>query len=231
MEIKISANSERNAVNAEDAALAEVDRLNKILSGYDNSSEFSRWMKADKKPIAVSTQLYEVLSLFEQWRIKSSGALDASAETISKLWRDAGKQNRVPASAEIINAVKLVRKQHYILNEQDHTAQRFDDAPLILNSFAKSYIMNKAANAVLASGGVAGVVVNIGGDILVLVSIMNRSMLAILKRMRRTIHRWHGSKSITRLLQPAVTTGAVNLLEVKGIHILLTPVPEYLQAG
>ncbi|MGI8634628.1 MAG: DUF2271 domain-containing protein, partial [Segetibacter sp.] len=60
-----------------------------------------------------------------------------------------------------------VRQQHYILNEQNHTAQRLDDAPLILNSFTKSYIMNKAANAALATAGATGVVVNIGGDILI----------------------------------------------------------------
>ena len=167
MEIKIAADGEQHATKAENAALAEVDRLNKILSGYDASSEFSRWMKAEKKPVAVSPELYEVLSLFEQWRIKSNGALDASAETIDKLWRDAARQNRLPSAAEISNAVYVVRQQHYILNGQSHTAQRLDDAPLILNSFAKSYIMNKAANVAMAAVGVSGLVVNIGGDILV----------------------------------------------------------------
>lgn len=167
MQIKIAANSGQNAAKAEDAALAAVDRLNKIFSGYDPSSEFSRWMKAGKKPIAVSSELYDVLSLFEQWRIISNGALDASAETISKVWRDAAKQNRLPSSAEIKNAVNEVRQQHYMLNGQNHTAQRLDDAPLILNSFTKSYIMNKAANAAMAKAGVTGLIVNIGGDILV----------------------------------------------------------------
>jgi FAD:protein FMN transferase len=167
MEIKIAADAQQHAAKAEKAALAEMDRLNKILSGYDPSSEFSRWMKADKKPVPVSPELYEVLALFEQWRIKSNGALDASAETISKVWRDAAKQNRLPSSEEIANAVNRVRQQHYILNVQNHTAWRISDAPLILNSFAKSYIMNKAANAAMAVEGVTGLVVNIGGDILV----------------------------------------------------------------
>jgi FAD:protein FMN transferase len=167
MEIKIASSNKQYAVKAEQVALAEVDRLNKILSGYDSSSEFRRWMMADKKQVAVSPELYEVLSLFEQWRIKSNGALDASAETISKLWRDAAKQNRLPSSTEIANAVNTVHQQHYILNGKNHTAQRTDDAPLILNSFAKSYIMNKAADAALATQGVTGLVLNIGGDIIV----------------------------------------------------------------
>ena len=167
MEIKIAAHREQAANEAEDAALAEVDRLNKILSGYDPSSEFSRWLKAEKKSIAVSPELYEVLSLFEQWRVKSKGALDASAETVSQLWRRAAKQNQLPSTVEIENAVEAVHQQHYILNEENHTAQRTSDAPLILNSFAKTFIMNRAANAALSVKGVDGVVVNIGGDIVV----------------------------------------------------------------
>ena len=167
MEMKMSADAEPQATKAEDAALREVDRLNKILSGYDAGSEFSRWMKAGKAPVAVSAELYEVLALFEQWRVKSDGALDASAETVSKLWREAAKQNRQPTAAEIATAVAAVQQQHYVLNAQTRTARRTSDAPLILNSFAKSYIMNKAAQAALTTPGVDGVVLNIGGDILV----------------------------------------------------------------
>jgi FAD:protein FMN transferase len=167
MEIKVSANGERTAVKAEVLALAEIDRLNRILSGYDCSSEFSRWMNGGKIPVVVSTELFDVLSLFEQWRVKTHGALDASAETISKTWRIAAKQNRVPSSIEIADALKAVHQQHYILNRKNHTAQRTSDASLILNSFAKSYIMDRAANVALSVQGVDGVVLNIGGDIVV----------------------------------------------------------------
>ncbi|MGZ3763759.1 MAG: DUF2271 domain-containing protein [Mucilaginibacter sp.] len=167
LEIKIDAASDQQAAKAEDAALNEIDRLNKILSGYDKTSEFSRWMKTKGQPVVVSPELYQVLSLFEQWRLKSNGALDAAAETISKVWRDAAKENRVPSSTEIANAVSAVKQQHYILNEQNHTGLRTSEAPLILNSFAKSYIMDNAANAAMATQGVNGLVINIGGDILV----------------------------------------------------------------
>ena len=166
-EMKVAADAARPAEQAETAALHEVDRLNKILSGYDANSEFSRWLRAGQKPVAVSAELYEVLDLFEQWRVKSDGALDASAETVSQLWREAAKQNRQPTEAEIAAAVAAVHQQHYVLNAENHTAQRLSTAPLVLNSFAKSYILNKAAGAALATPGVRGVVLNIGGDILV----------------------------------------------------------------
>ena len=167
LEIKLDASTEPAATQAEAAALREVDRLNKILSGYDASSEFSRWLKAPQTPVAVSPELYEVLALFEQWHLKSHGALDASAETVSKVWRDAARQNRRPSDAEIAAAVQAVRQPHYLLNAQTHTAQRLSSAPLVLNSFAKSYILSKAADAALATPGVSGLVLNMGGDIVV----------------------------------------------------------------
>lgn len=166
-EIKIKAQTDAGAQKAEAAALDEIDRLNKILSGYDADSEFSRWMRAPQKQVKVSAELYEVLALFDSWREKTGGALNASAETINKLWRDAAVKNRLPTSAQISNALARVHQQHYVLNAKNHTALRSDDAPLMLNSFTKSYIMNKAATAAMAVSGVNGLVLNIGGDILV----------------------------------------------------------------
>jgi len=167
MEIKILSAKEALATKAEEAAMKEIDRLNKILSGYDANSEFSHWMQSGGKAVVVSPELFEVLSLFEQWKIKTNGALDASAETISKVWKQAAKENHLPSDAQMKNAVMQVQQQHYILNEANHTAQRLTNAPLILNSFAKSYIMNKAADVALSVKGAEAVVLNIGGDIVI----------------------------------------------------------------
>ncbi len=167
LEIKIAAGNNQSARKAEAAALAEIDRLNKILSGYDASSEFSRWMQTTHQPVKVSAELFEVLRLFQQWRSQTRGALDPAAETISQLWKQAARANKLPAEAEIQQAVKTVQQQHYILDAVHQTATRTSDAPLVLNSFAKSYIMHKASEKSLAVSGVQGVVVNIGGDIVV----------------------------------------------------------------
>src|SRR5260221_6656194 len=156
-EFKALASTPAKAEAAEKAALTEIDRLNKILSGYDASSEFSVWMHGEKIPVKVSPELFEVLSLFDKWRIQSSGALDASAEVIGRVWKAAAKNNQQPTPQELSEAVAIVKQSHWKLDEVNHTATHLDDAPLMLNSFAKSYIINKACNAVLASGGITGV--------------------------------------------------------------------------
>ena len=57
--------------------LAEIDRLDKILSGYDTASEFRRWAATRNEAIRVSPELFEVLALFDTWRERTGGALDA----------------------------------------------------------------------------------------------------------------------------------------------------------
>src|ERR1700722_6674034 len=74
MELKISAVSPTEAANAEAAVLNEISRMGKILSAYDPISEFSQWLKTSQQPIHVSAELFEVLSLFDQWRIRTDGA-------------------------------------------------------------------------------------------------------------------------------------------------------------
>src|SRR6516162_7141316 len=71
MEIKVSAPSSSEDAKAETAALQEIDRLSRILSGYDPSSEFSHWLKSSGEAVRVSKELFEVLSLFDDWRSRT----------------------------------------------------------------------------------------------------------------------------------------------------------------
>jgi len=167
MELKTFAPSENEASLANAAAITEIDRLNRILSGYDSSSEFSRWFRTTGRPVSISPELFEVLGLFDQWRISTHGALDASAEAITRLWKLSASQHRVPTEEEISEATAEVKRTHWILDPTTRTATHLDNTPLMLNSFAKSYIIKHAAAAAMAKGKVDAIVVNIGGDIVV----------------------------------------------------------------
>ncbi|WP_082435208.1 DUF2271 domain-containing protein [Pedobacter sp. Hv1] len=168
LEFKFTSNTEAEAEKAETAALAEINRLSAVFSAYDTNSEFSRWMKQDlNKPVKVSKELFDMLSLFEQWKNRTHGALDASAAVAGKLWVDAAKKQQLPTKAEMNAAVATMQQTHYQLNQQNSTATRLSNAPLVMNTFAKSYIINLACDAALASSKVRAVVVNIGGDLVI----------------------------------------------------------------
>jgi thiamine biosynthesis lipoprotein ApbE len=178
MEIKVSASSQQEASRAETAALTEISRLSKILSAYDPDSEFSHWLKTSGQAIPVSKELFEVLSLFDEWRKKTNGALDASAEVITRLWKLAAVKQELPSQEELQHALREVAQVHWKLDAATQTAIHLTNTPLMLNSFAKSYIIRHAAEVAKASGNIDAVIVNIGGDLVALGQVKENVMIS-----------------------------------------------------
>ena len=166
-ELKVLASSAESAARAEAAALREIARQTAILSSWSADSEFSRWFRTRDRAVAVSPELLEVLGTFDTWRERTGGALDAAAEAVTRAWKSAEKQGRTPTREELDRAVAAVRQQHWRLDPAAHTATHLSDTPLALNSFVKSYIMDRAAKAALGTAGVSAVVLNIGGDLVI----------------------------------------------------------------
>lgn len=167
MELKLSAASDESAKLAEAAALAEIHRLNAILSGYDNTSEFSRWAATSGQPVPVSLELLHVLAFWDDWRTRTKGALTPAAESISRIWRTAEKAGQLPSPADLAQAVAVARGSQWTLDPDRNTATHTGHAALRLNSFTKSYIVERAADAALNTPGIDAVVLNIGGDLVV----------------------------------------------------------------
>ena len=76
LELKILSPSEKDSsfYTAETAALKEIGRLDKILSGYDKTSEFSRWQQTSGQAVPISPELFEV-----RWISSISGGYVAAA--------------------------------------------------------------------------------------------------------------------------------------------------------
>jgi thiamine biosynthesis lipoprotein ApbE len=178
LELKLNASTAGSAALAEAAVLREIARQAGILSSYDPQSEFSRWQRTPVGPVRVSPELLEVLGLFDTWRQRSNGALDASAEAVVRVWKTAAAQQRLPTPEETAGAVAMVRQAHWRLDTAAGTAERLDTTPIALNSFAKSYIASRAGTAAMQQDGVTGVVVNLGGDLVVRGPVAERVSIA-----------------------------------------------------
>lgn len=166
-ELKVVASSWQLASTAERVALAEIDRLNSILSTYDPTSEVCRWQKTLNNEVSISTELFEVLILFDQWKVKSGGALNASAGIASALWKKASDNQVLPTAEELALATVAMNRPQWELNTTHRTATHLSTDPLVLSSFVKSYIINKVSEKIMSLPGVTGAVINIGGDIMV----------------------------------------------------------------
>lgn len=182
------------AEKAESAVLVEIARNSKILSTYDPTSEVSQWMKTSHQAVRVSPELFAVLNLFDQWKMRSNGALDASAEVVSRLWKSTAKQNRIPNAEEISAALFELKQTHWQLDANSQTATHLSNAPLILNSFVKSYIINRATDAAFSAAKINAVVVNIGGDLVV------RGALTEAVNIADPLSDAENSEAMTRLL-------------------------------
>jgi len=167
MELKIRALSQEESEKAQKAVLREISRMAAILSAYDPNSEFRRWEATSHKAVPVSRELFEVLDLFDRWRMRTGGALDASAEAITRVWKEAAMRQRLPSTAELDAAVARVKQEHWRLDGLHQTATHLSDVPLMLNSFVKSYIIRHAAEAGMAASKADAIIVNIGGDLVV----------------------------------------------------------------
>jgi thiamine biosynthesis lipoprotein ApbE len=159
LDLKIIASSEAAANSAESKVLAEINRLNELLSSM-SSSEFKFWSETRGESIEISSELREVLQHFEEWNAKTDGALNPASEHIAKMWA-----SEIPSEVAREKAIAEVNQPHWSLDENGAT--RLTDTELKLHSFTKSYVMEKAANEAMKEEGVAGVVVNIGGDFVV----------------------------------------------------------------
>ena len=166
-EFKVLAPSEAAALEAEAAALREIAREDAILSSWRPDSEFSRWLGTRGEAVRVSPELFEVLSTFDTWRVRTHGAIDAAAEAVARAWSAAAGQGRTPTRDELVRAVAAVRRPHWKLNPAAHTATHLSDTPLALNSFVKSYVMDRAVDAALRAPDIPAAVMNIGGDLVI----------------------------------------------------------------
>jgi FAD:protein FMN transferase len=167
LDIRVRAQSDQAGQQAEQAILNEIGRESKILSSYDPASEFSRWMRAPGVATPASPELIEILGAFDEWRSRTAGALDPAAEIITQAWQVAANQRRLPTDSELQTAVADVQQLHWVVNRPASTVTRTSDAPLRLNSFTKSYIVDRAARRALSVRGVSGVLLNAGGDIVI----------------------------------------------------------------
>ncbi len=166
MELKVLASSRAQAERAQTAVLHEMDRESRILSSWSPDSEVSRWSRTHNQPVAVSPELFEVLGMYDQWRARTNGALNASAGEVIGVWKDAERARRLPSKDALHAAVATAGAPQWTLDPERHTATHTGNAALVLASFTKSYIMDHAADAALREG-IRSVVVNVGGDIVV----------------------------------------------------------------
>jgi thiamine biosynthesis lipoprotein len=167
----ITVHAASRAVGAEAiaAAFGEIERLERILSDYELTSELSRLSAAapNHEPVAVGADLWQVLVAAEAFRERTAGAFDISIGPLTSLWRQTRKSGRLPrpdklaAAREAVGAgtVELIPDVNSVRLTKPGT--RLDPGGI-----GMGYAADRAA-AILAARGIDSAMIDASGDVLV----------------------------------------------------------------
>ncbi|MSQ94887.1 MAG: DUF2271 domain-containing protein [Gemmataceae bacterium] len=166
LDLWITATDEAAADRAEQAILAEIERLRRIFSLYDPDSELSH-LNRTREPMIVSNEMIAVLRQYEIWQARSHGAFNGQLGELVCVWKEAEKSQREPEAAALSRIVQQLREPGWRIDAANRTVARLTDEPLNLNAIAKGYIIQQAAAAARAkAGSLQCLLLNLGGDMI-----------------------------------------------------------------
>ena len=137
-----------------DAAFEEAHRLDALLSNYRPASEWSRInLEAAAHPVAVSPELFRLLSDCTKYSRASDGTFDLTVGPLMRAWGFFGGERRVPSPGKIRDALELVGYRHVQLNARKRTV-RFDRSGVEIDpgGVGKGYAVDRMVKVLQARG-------------------------------------------------------------------------------
>ena len=167
VQITIDALDSDNPELAARAAFKEGNRLNKIFSDWDADSEVSRFSRSSQsdQTTKMSIELFEVLSYSQELAHKSKGAFDITVGPLSRLWRMARHQGKLPEKKKIEETLERTGYQKLVLQEGEISGQLLKRGMVLdMGGIAKGYIADRMLE-VLKKNGFARCLIDAGGDL------------------------------------------------------------------
>ena len=148
-----------------DAAFEEVERLDALLSNYRPTSEWSRVNRgAAVQSVAVSPELFRLLSDCIEYSRASEGTFDVTVGPLMRAWGFFGGERHVPSPDQTRDVLDLVGYRHLQLNSRNRTV-RFDRPGVEIDpgGVGKGYAVDRMA-AVLRARGIRNALVAASGS-------------------------------------------------------------------
>jgi thiamine biosynthesis lipoprotein len=149
-----------------EAGLAEIRKVDELMSDYKDDSEISRVnSQAAQKAVQVSESTYKVIQKSVEFSKLTDGAFDVTVGPLVDVFHKMQKERTAPTQEQIAQAKAKVGYEKLILDNENRTVRfAVDGMRLDLGGIAKGYGADKAIEAARRCGAV-GVMVDIGGDV------------------------------------------------------------------
>ncbi|MFA4991284.1 MAG: FAD:protein FMN transferase [Candidatus Omnitrophota bacterium] len=153
------------AENAMAAAFAEMERIEKVFSKFDENSEVSKINKsAGKTGVRTTHEALELIQRAVYYSRLSDGAFDITIAPLMEAWGFVNKSNSIPDRRTLVRALQAVGYKN-ISVDYNHASIRFlnPGTRIDLGGMAKGYAVDRARETLISRGVKSGLV-NLGGN-------------------------------------------------------------------
>lgn len=164
-DITVVANDSIEAIEFINDAVSEITRIERRISSWDPDSETSAINRnAGVQPVAVSEELFLLITRCVKLSKITSGAFDISYASMDKVWKYDGSMTRMPSEAALQNSVKKVGYQHIVLDPENNSVYlKVPEMKIGFGAVGKGYAADKAKELLQQKGVQAGII-NASGD-------------------------------------------------------------------
>jgi thiamine biosynthesis lipoprotein len=148
--------------HAIEIALAEITRLDKVLSHYDPDSDLSRLLRARRGEfVAVAPALYDVLSESLEFSRRSGGSFDVTIGPLVRAWQSAQAAGHAASAEAVAAAKRCVGYENVQLRRPDLVRLESACLAIDLGGIGKGYAVDRAMR-ILQESGIRHAVINAG---------------------------------------------------------------------
>ncbi len=161
----VAANEEIGYINI-DEAVAEIKRIEKLISSWDPDSETALINKnAGIKPVKVSLELFKLIERTKQISEITDGAFDISYSSMDGIWKFDGSMTNMPTKDEIKKSIAKVGYEQIILDSNEQTVfLKQKGMKISFGAIGKGYAADKTKELLVSKQVVAGII-NASGDL------------------------------------------------------------------
>lgn len=164
-DITVVANNSIQANEYIDIAVAEISRIEKLISSWDkNSQTFAINKYAGIKPVKVDIELFRLIERAISISKLTDGAFDISYASMDKIWKFDGSMTTMPSKKEITASVEKVGYHNIILDKKNSTIfLNLKGMKIGFGGIGKGYAADKAKRLLISKGVPSGII-NASGD-------------------------------------------------------------------
>ena len=143
-----------------DAAVAEIKRIENLISSWDKDSETSAVNRnAGLKAIRVKKELFQLIERAKGISKLTDGAFDISSAAVDRIWKFDGSMKQIPAHKDIKLSVATVGAKHIELDAKNNAVfLKKKGMKIGFGAIGKGYAADKTKTLLQERGVTAGII-------------------------------------------------------------------------